>query len=650
MWIEIEFSRNGSKVCVSGRGSRGEQVTPTDLDIDVESIAKFASAVRSAANQAGPLPRDVLETSQKIQASVLGTPIGALRSSLAAATSGPLLVRFVAADPDLRVVPWEAMCKPLHSMGFLATSRDVWPVRSVLTTDSSQPRVVRTALRILAIAPTEKSLLEGLKEALAERIASGEIEWLEPLEGPRANAPALLSRLGREPFPHVLHFLGHGGHHSGAPVLRLADTKEGKKIWLPVESLARQLKAILRKMLRLIVLEACDGSQSSAIVSAAEILNRAGADAVIAHLWPIKSEASRVFSKQLYRILAGAERSRGDVARAMNEGRRAILAGFDSSAQAFSPVMYLRGPDGILFDFEARKVDRPPEANHASNGPIRSNATLTRILQKPFSLVLGDGSQGQGPTVTEGRDKRQREPTESSTAEMPSLSANARAPRFALNRAPRTSSVEFHEASRSAASAPKFLEPLARLVKPGVHVTLSRHLWLEVGIAEQQPDRTIYVIEMAEQRAMILRRDGNSKDWVNLEGSLETIDIDHDIVVLRPHGGHSFERSLPTEDEYLAGFEKFEGMLPAELAHSLASRLLYRPALFLSLSIHTPHHRALLKGLFRRGIPRGSLAVLEPGDVEPLQWEKGAGLPGNSGGVEVLESSSEDFGAMIQKV
>src|SRR5262249_24359712 len=138
--------------------------------------------------------------------------------------------------------------------------------------------------------------------------------------------------------------------------------------WVEVELVAQQLKAGFRGVLRLVVLEACEGARPSAFASAAETLARAGADAVVAHLWPVKADVARTFSAELSRALARADRGAGDVALAMNEARRTILGAFDTSAEAASPVTYLRGQDGMIFDFKGRKVAPPAPRAPASAG------------------------------------------------------------------------------------------------------------------------------------------------------------------------------------------------------------------------------------------------------------------------------------------
>lgn len=652
MWMEIEISRNGTDIRVGARGSRGEQTPPAALGMDAESVTKFASAVRVAASRAKPLAGDVLEKAQLVHSSVLGPTIATLRARLAEATSGPLLVRLSLPEQDLQAVPWEASCKPGEALGFWATAPDLLPVRGVMSSEPWQPRVIRGALRVLAIAPTGGSSLAVLQTALADRIASGEMEWLEPLEGANATATGVFERLRREPVPNILHFLGHGGQDNGVAVLRLADTDDGDESWLPVELLAQQLKANLRGMLRLIVLEACEGAKPSVFASAAEILARAGADAVVAHLWPVRSDVARVFSGQLYRALAAADRPRADIALAMNEARRAVLGSFESSAQAFSPVVYLRGPDGVLFDFKGRKV-APPVAMTAVEAPTGLNPALVRVIGKPFSLLLGDRSREQRTAVAAFRDKLQKDLAKTGTTSTGNVSMSSLAQRFVLHRGAQKLGAEFQKAFRGGTPPPSYLEALARLVKPGVHTTLLRQPWLELLLAEQQPDRTIYVIQPGDDQAMILRREGGADDWEQVDEAPAAMDTDQDLIVLRPYGGYTpeqiFARPLLTEDDYHIGVSDLENKLPRDLANTILSTLSYRPALLLGLSVHTNHHRMLLQRLFARGIPRGSLAVVDPDDTERVLWEKGSGLPGKGEGVEVMESSIEDLGDALQE-
>src|SRR5262249_21268619 len=135
--------------------------------------------------------------------------------------------------------------------------------------------------------------------------------------------------------------------------------------------------------LRLIVLEACQGAAPGAFGSAAEIFARAGADAVVAHLWPVRMDTARACSTALYRSLTLATVARGDIGQSVADARRTLLA---EGAEAFSPILFLRGRDPVLFDFEGRRVHKP--------GPKKAGLTLApaleTLLDSPFTLVLGD--------------------------------------------------------------------------------------------------------------------------------------------------------------------------------------------------------------------------------------------------------------------
>lgn len=649
MWLDLNLARAGVEVQVSARGCRGEQTPPEPLsgELTIEALKRFASSVRAAAAHAKPLGADIVDKARTLGRGLLNPQIDPLRARLSEAAGGPLLLRLSLSDAELQAVPWEACCNQGEALGFWASSPDLLPVRGITTTEPWQPRVVRGALRVLAIAPNGGSSLAVLKNALAEPIKAGEVEWLEPIEGPNAAATGLFDRLRREPVPHVIHFLGHGGQANGVPTVRLADTDDGDESWLAVELLAQQLKANLRGFLRLIILECCEGARPSAFASAAEILGRAGADAVVAHLWPVKADVARACSAQLYRSLAGADRARGDIAVGINEARRAILGAFDGSAEAFSPVVYLRGPDGVLFDFKGRKVAPPATAAAERGAPAGADPALGRLRRKPFSLILGDRSRGQRATISAFRDRLNKDLAKSSVIIAPTLSMSALTQRFALHRGEAKLDAEFQRTFRGGAPPPPHIEALARTLGPGVHTTLLRYPWLEQALAEQQPERTIYVIQPGGKQTTILRREADREDWEELDAPPQTIELNEDIVLLRPYGGYTpeqvFTRPLLTEDDYIHNLNELERALPSDLANAVLSTLSYRPALLVGLSVLTIHHRMLLHQLYTRGVPRGSLAVIDPEDGERGLWEKGAGLPGKGEGVEVFESSLEDL-------
>lgn len=390
--MELEISHVGEEVRVGARGSRSEQIPPITLPISAEALKQFGYEVRAAAKCGQPMRSGALETARLLSRSILNSQIESLRVRLSEVADGRLLVRFAVLNPELRSIPWEAICKHDQLLGFWASSPDILPVRSVMSSAPWSPSSVDGALGVLAIAPAGNSTLYALETALSQRIFAGEIQWFTPLEGNAATTSNLFDRLRRKPIPHVVHFVGHAGQQRGNPVLRLADSEEGEETWLPVELLAQQLEANLRGYLRLIILEACEGAHPGVFASAAEILAGAGADAVVAHLWPVRVDVARFFSAQLYRALVGPDNGLADIAIAMNEARRAILGSFDASAQAFSPVVYLRGPNGIIFNFQERKVVPPPAISLPTpstskeapwSAALQALASLTNLPQEP---------------------------------------------------------------------------------------------------------------------------------------------------------------------------------------------------------------------------------------------------------------------------
>ncbi len=389
-WMEVCLDRHGDEIRVSARGCRGEQTQPRPLGPEqlASHMLRFAALVQQAASRGKPLLPALLADAQCAERALLDSKIEIIASRLREAASSPLLVRFMVHNRELQSVPWEALCKPGEALGFWASAPDILPVRGVTSEKPWKPPTVDGAVRILAIAPSGNAGLAMLRTALQTRIDAGEVAWLPPIEGP-IRTQYLFERLRREPIPHVIHFLGHGSLQNGVPALRISDSNDDDdETWLPVELLAQQLQVSFHHSLRLVVLECCEGARPSAFASAAEILARAGADAVIAHLWPVKANIASAFSTEVYRALAGADRNAGDIAIAVNEARRVILGAFGGTAEAFSPVLYLRGPDGVIFDFSSRLL--APFSRRGSTKPSKTDiAPDQHDIPTPMAALVG---------------------------------------------------------------------------------------------------------------------------------------------------------------------------------------------------------------------------------------------------------------------
>jgi CHAT domain len=658
MWLELELSTAEDEVRVSPRGSGGQRPPAHTMAAEqgIDALETFSSKVARAVRAGKPLDPAALARAQALHHALIKDKVRDLLVELrAAARPDPVLVRLFAQGPELRAVPWEALCEPETDRGFLGTDAELLFARGVDSAKPWEPREVKGAVRVLAIAPGSGAYaLTTLHQALGDAIGAGEVEWLDPIAGPDVSAQVLFDRLRRGKAPHVVHWLGHGGlDASSRPVLRLADDPDAdpEERWVLAEDIARELSASFRYDLRLVVLEACEGAKVGALGSAAELFARAGADAVVAHLWPVKTDTARACSSALYRALTRATAGRGDIGKSVAAARRTLLVE-SQSAEAFSPVLFLRGQDTVLFDFTGRRVQKPAP----KTGKLTLAPALETVLGAPFTLVLGDLDEDRGAL----RQRIEQVMAESGETVPPGLSLSTLTQRYVLLRADGRDELDrqFQRALKSIAQteAPPLVDALARFVAPGVHLTLLWAPFLERALAKKHPDRILYAIQpgpSARAAPTVVKRAANAADkakWT-LEPKLPTrFDLAKDIVVLRLHGGYSAEpdpilsKPAVTEDDHLQGIGSVS--TPVWMQELLAHPRI-RPALFVGLSVREWRHRMLLKWLYNeRPAPQGSVALLPPSadpsadPREPAMWNSGGGLPGSSSIAAVQEDAA----------
>jgi hypothetical protein len=633
-WMEIALA----EVRVRAWSGRGD-VPPARRHLPALSAAyleRFADAVRAAAAAGRPLGPDRVEQARVLHRDIFEGPIGELRASLGETASWPLRLR-LQIGPELQAIPWELLATPSEAMGFGATSPELIPIREVSTAEPWQLREVRGPVRVLAVSPGGSAATDRLRRVLEGRLASGEVQWLEPIEGALAR-PLLLDRLRRQPTPHVLHFLGpcpepgHEGSGEGA--------LDGGHAWLGDERFAAEIKASCRGPLRLLVLEACPGA---APAPAAAILTSTGVDAVLTHLWPLRPEVAPVYFEQLYRSLAGAP-DHASVARSLHEARGAVLQRFEGSAEAFSPVLHVRDRATALFDFKRRRVEAPRFPPPPPTGPGGLDPGLRALLERPFSLLIGD--RHDRPALDVLRGKIDGKPPS------PALPLPTVAQRFVFRHGSTKLGMEFQDACQVSGPSPPLLDEVAHRAGPGIHVSLLRHPVLEEALARCHPDRTLSVILPHDQAAAVCQRRAHGTTWDRLDEAPK-IDLDQEIVVLRLYRGLTprrlFIAPLLTEDDYLFDLPELDSVLPRPLVDALLCSLYARPALCLGLSLEAWDHRVALHRLFRRRpLGVGSLAVLDPGDPQRELWGGGAGLPGKAG-VAVVEAAEDQLAAMLAR-
>ena len=171
-----------------------------------------------------------------------------------------------------------------------------------------------------------------------------EIHWL-----PDATLQALQRELRHNDF-HVFHYIGHGGYDRASEdgVLALEDGSGRSRLVSGME-----LGTILadEMTLRLAVLNACEGARSSVddpFSGVATSLVRREIPAVVAMQLEITDRAAITFASELYAALADGYA----VDAALAEARKAIFAD-ENEVEWATPVLFMRVPDGRIFDVEA---------------------------------------------------------------------------------------------------------------------------------------------------------------------------------------------------------------------------------------------------------------------------------------------------------
>ncbi len=256
--------------------------------------------------------------------------------------------------PDLGPVPWEFLYSP--NLGrFLTLSNQTPLVRYIELPNPVRPLEVEPPLRILTLLsdPTDAPGLDVarerrlLDEATADLVRDGVVE-LHVLED--TTMSALQHALRREAF-HVLHFMGHGGFDErvGDGVLVMEDDAGRAQ---PVTG--HDLGMLLHdsRSLRLAVLNACEGARAGAadpFGGVAQSLIRQGIPAVVAMQFEVTDTAAVRFAHELYLAIADGL----PVDAATVEARKGVFAA-SGDVEWGTPVLYLRAPDGAIFDIAAR--------------------------------------------------------------------------------------------------------------------------------------------------------------------------------------------------------------------------------------------------------------------------------------------------------
>ncbi|MGB0383733.1 MAG: CHAT domain-containing protein [Ardenticatenaceae bacterium] len=260
--------------------------------------------------------------------------------------------------PELARLPWEYLHDPASERSFVL-SHQTPIVRYLEIQSSHQPLELARPLRVLMVianpydfpALNVEQEWEKVQDALSDLQERG---FVVVKRLPQATWGALQNELRQEKY-HILHFIGHGwvdGQQSG---LVLEDAK-GRGDLVRGSVLGTLLRN--HRSLRLALLNACEGARMSdrnAFAGTAQRLVLQGLPSVIAMQFPISDQAAIALTHEFYKALADGYPVDG----ALGEARQAIYGQQRHKFEWGTPVLFMRAPDGRLFEIEGVGEDAP---------------------------------------------------------------------------------------------------------------------------------------------------------------------------------------------------------------------------------------------------------------------------------------------------
>jgi hypothetical protein len=280
-----------------------------------------------------------------------------------------LRIRLRLADaPELFDLPWEYLyhAKLDH---FLSLSMETPIVRYIDLPNLIPQLSINPPLRILIMISNPQTCQtldvehewSKLKEAFADLESRGMVE-LERLDTPMLTS--LQKKLRHREY-HIFHYIGHGGfdEEDEDGVLLFEDESRNS---FPVKG--QYLGTILHdhRSLKLVFLNACEGGRTSTrdpFAGVAQSLMRQGIPAVIAMQFAITDNAAITLSYEFYNAIVDGY----PVDASLTEARKSIFAQ-GNPIEWGTPVLYMRSPDGYIFD-----IKRPVEEEKSPQNKISKN-------------------------------------------------------------------------------------------------------------------------------------------------------------------------------------------------------------------------------------------------------------------------------------
>jgi hypothetical protein len=304
----------------------------------------------------------------------------------AAARGTGLRLKLRVEAPELAALPWEYLFDPRQGE-YLCFSRKTPLVRYLEVPLPSEALTVSPPVRVLGMIASPKDLdqldtkreVQRLEESLGgiQKRGMVEVRWVQ------GETWRDLQREMRAGPWHIFHFIGHGGFDAaaGEGLIALSDD-DGTAHRLRAQLLGRLLND--HDSLRLVVLNACEGAQSSTtdvFSSTAATLVRRGIPAVLAMQYEISDGAAIEFCRGFYSAVADGL----PVDAAVAEARAGVSYAIEGTLEWGTPVLYMRSPTGKIFDMVAPVATGPA----APLIPVASAPVAGRGRRPPVPVLVG---------------------------------------------------------------------------------------------------------------------------------------------------------------------------------------------------------------------------------------------------------------------